>query len=148
MSIWCSFLSKSWTMVFLQHFTFSHDSVVWNLTFVFAQARSGSWHKKASASMSRSDLVCKTAGSSACKLQALQVQCHGNPALLTFLSLYQYIILYHRVSSISSDTFWHLQHPWLWPLCTMKPRKPATCMMRGFLHKCTSCDIATSAENG
>ena len=27
------------------------------------------------------------------------------------------------------------------------PRKPATCMMRGLLHKSTSCDIANSAEN-
>ena len=53
----CSFLSKSWTTVFLQHLTVSHDSVVWNLTFVFAQARSGIWNKKASGSMSRSDLV-------------------------------------------------------------------------------------------
>ena len=64
------------------------------------------------------------------------------------VSWYQYIILYHCISSISSDTFWHLQHPWQWPLGTMKgPRKPATCMMRGLLHKCTSCDIANSAEN-
>ena len=45
------------SMMFLQHFTFSHDSVVWNLTFVFAPARSGIWNKKASASMSLSDLV-------------------------------------------------------------------------------------------
>ena len=64
------------------------------------------------------------------------------------VSWYQYIILYHCISSISSDTFWHLQHPWQWPLGTMKgPRKPATCMMLGLLHKCTSCDIANSAEN-
>ena len=64
------------------------------------------------------------------------------------VSLYLYIILYHCISSISSDTFWHLQHPWLWPLGTMKgPRKPATCMVRGLLHKCTSCDIAKSVEN-
>ena len=133
---------------------FSHDFCrlgIWPLCFAQAKNQAVGIKKALCVNVPGRDLVCKKLPvSSACKLQALQVQCHGKSSTSSHFFLCTstsfYIIVYLQSLLTPSGIF---KHTWLWPLCTMKPREACNVHDAGLLaqmHILWYCH--TSAENG